>query len=134
MQIGTDCEIIIDGVGYFVEPHTYDMKRPRIRKATITKDGSERYVDSGPGKREWQLILICANEMTDLTGQRIASSGLQLRNHLVTSYATRAPIAFTDLDGTVYAVHFDHYAEQVRSPRTQILGPSYHCTVTLVEA
>ena len=46
-QIGVDCEIILDGTGYFVEPHTYAMKRPRTRKATITKGNQERYVDSG---------------------------------------------------------------------------------------
>ena len=100
------------------------------------KDGfvSVFVVDAGPGKREWSLILICANEMTDFTGQRIANTGLQLRNHLVTTYNTRAAVSFTDLDGTAYSVHFDDYAEQVRSPRTQLLGPSYHCTIVLVEA
>ena len=33
-----------------------------------------------------------------------------------------------------YTVHFDDFEEQVRNPRTQLLTPSYHCAVLLVEA
>ena len=50
------------------------------------------------------------------------------------SYNKIQTIAFTDLDGQVYTVHFDDYEEQVRNPRTQLLTPSYHCAVLLVEA
>ena len=41
---------------------------------------------------------------------------------------------YTVLDGATYTVHFDDFEEQVRNPRTQLLTPSYHCAVLLVEA
>lgn len=132
--IGTDCQVILDGAGYFVEPHSYTMKRLRIRRAVITKDAAERYVDSGPGRREWHMILLCLNELTDATGQRLSQTGLQFRDQLVASYAKVATISFTDLDGAAYTVHFDDFEEQVRDPRTQLTSPSYHCAVLLVEA
>jgi hypothetical protein len=59
--IGVDAQVIIDGAGYFIEPHTYVMHRLRIRRATIVKGGGERYVDLGPGKREWHMTLLCLN-------------------------------------------------------------------------
>src|SRR5712692_5085428 len=132
--IGQDCEVIIDGTGYFVEPHSYAMKRIRIRKSTITKSGQERYVDSGPGKHEWHMILLCVNELTAFNGQSLGVTGLALRNALVASYNKIQTVAFTDLDGQVYTVHFDDFEEQVRNPRTQLTSPSYHCAVLLVEA
>ena len=137
--IGVDCQIILDGTGYFVEPHTYSMKRPRMRKATITKSGAERYVDSGPGKREWHMILLCLNGMADYTGQLLPASGRALRESLRASYEKTpaggaATLSFTDLDGAAYQVHFDDCQEQVRDPRTQLTSPSYHAAVVLVEA
>src|SRR5260370_101580 len=96
--LGVDCQIVLDGSGYFVEPHSYAMKRIRVRKATITKGGAERYVDSGPGKRMWHMILLCLNQLTDATGQLLPLTGLQLRNQLVASYANLATVGFTDLD------------------------------------
>jgi len=30
--IGTDCELILDGQGYFIKPDTYQIKQPRIRQ------------------------------------------------------------------------------------------------------
>jgi hypothetical protein len=132
--IGVDCQVIVDGNGYFVEPHAYAMKRVRVRKATITKGGSERYVDLGPGKRTWHMILLCVNQLLDNTGQQLALTGQQLRDQLVASYAKLSTISFTDVDGQVVTVHFDDYEEQVRDPRTQLSAPSYHVAVVLVEA
>jgi len=45
--IGIDCEIILDGTGYFVKPGTFKMKQPRVRKATIRADSGESYVNMG---------------------------------------------------------------------------------------
>jgi hypothetical protein len=132
--LGVDCQIILDGHGYFVEPRTYAMKRIRVRKSVITKGGQERYTDSGPGKRTWHMILLCLNQLVDYTGQPLPSTGLALRNQLVASYGSLATVAFTDLDGISYTVHFDDYEEQVRDPRTQLTSPSYHVAVVLVEA
>ena len=131
---GVDCQILIDGSGYFVEPRTYALKRLRIRKAVITKGGQERYTDSGPGKRVWHMILLCLNNLQDYTGQPLPATGLSIRNALIASYNKLSTVAYTDLDGTAYTVHFDDYEEQVRDPRTQLANPSYHVAVVLVEA
>ena len=137
--LGVDCQIILDGVGYFVEPAGYAMKRPRIRKADLTKSGAERYVDLGPGKREWRMQLLCLDGLLDYTGAPLSSTGKMLRDGLRASYEKTpaggtAVLAYTDLDGMVYTVHFDDYEEQVRDPRTQLTSPSYHVAVVLVEA
>src|SRR5690348_7243638 len=84
--LGVDCQVILDGVGYFVEPHTYAMKRTRLRKASVVKGGGERYVDLGPGKREWQLVVLCLNQLTDYSGQLLPTTGRALRESLRASY------------------------------------------------
>jgi len=140
--IGVDCQVILDGAGYFVEPHGYAMKRARLRKASVTKGGSERYVDLGPGKREWHLVLLCLNGLTDATGQPLAVNGETLRENVRTSYekapalgtVAGPPLGFVDLDGTAYRVHFDDYEERVRDPRSALTSPSYHVSVVLAEA
>ena len=59
--IGLDCQLILDGTGYFIEPQSYSMARPRVRSSTYNRvpanaathaGAGERYVDQGPGKRE----------------------------------------------------------------------------------
>jgi hypothetical protein len=133
--IGVDCQIILDGTGYFVEPNAYTMRRPRLRKASVLKGGAERYVDLGPGKREWHLTLLCLDGLTDYSGQALPRTGEALRESLRGSYQkTGSPLPFTDLDGSQYNVHFDDFQEQVRDPRTQLTSPSYHISVVLVEA
>ena len=104
------------------------------RKSTESTTGAERYVDAGPGKHEWHMILLAVNELTDFTGRPLGVKGKTLRDQLVASYAKIAVLPFTDLDGATYSVHFDDYEEQVRDPRTQLTSPSYHCAVLLVEA
>jgi hypothetical protein len=133
--VGIDCQIMLDGVGYFVEPNSYTLRRPRLRKASVLKGGAERYVDLGPGKREWRLTLLCLNGLTDYSGQVLSGTGEALRESLCASYQkTGTPLAFTDLDGSHYSVHFDDFQEQVRDPRTQLTSPSYHVSIVLVEA
>ena len=66
--IGVDCELIIDSTGYFVKPGTYKMKQPRVRKATVRADGGESYVDLGPGKRAWSMVVLCLNELLKYDG------------------------------------------------------------------
>jgi hypothetical protein len=137
--LGLDCQVMLDGVGYFVEPHTYAMKRARLRKASVTKGGGERYVDLGPGKREWHMTVLCLNQLTDYSGQALLLNGKALRDALRSSYE-KVPaggvvsLPFIDLDGVSYQVHFDDFEEQVRDPRTQMIAPSYHCPIVLVEA
>ena len=133
-QIGVDCQIVLDGAGYFVAPHGYAMQRSRLRKAVVTKDGAERYVDLGPGKREWQLVILCLNGLVDYTGTPLPLDGEALRESLRASYDKHGPLPFIDLDDNPYSVHFDHYQEQVRDARTQLVGVSFHVAIVLVEA
>jgi hypothetical protein len=67
-------------------------------------------------------------------GQRLGATGLSLRKALVASHNKITIVQYTSLDGATYTVHFDDFEEQVRNPRTQLLTPSYHCAVLLVEA
>jgi hypothetical protein len=143
--IGVDCEIILDGTGYFVKPGTFKMKQPRVRKATVRADGGESYVDLGPGKRTWSLVILCLNDMLKYDGTLTGTSGQQYRDALRTSYSnsTGTTIQFTDpLNGSPVAVHFDNYAEVIYDLHIQEVslslgsapGLSYEAAITLVEA
>jgi len=115
-QIGIDCELIIDNQPYFVLPKTFRMRQPRIRKATTRADGAESYVDLGPGKRVWSMIILCRNDLVKYDGQPTGLSGQQYRDALRSSYtgSIGSTINFTDpLNGAAIAVHFDSYAEAV---------------------
>lgn len=132
--IGVDCQIVLDGTGYYVEPHSYQVKRPRLRKAVITKGGGERYVDQGPGKRVWSMTILAVNELLRYDGQPLGMTGEQIRDALVSSYGKLGTVSFVDPHKLLWAVHLDDYAETVRDLRTQLVSPSYLCHVALVEA
>jgi len=144
MQIGVDCELLLDGTGYFVKPGSYMMKQPRIRKSTVRADGGTSYVDLGPGKREWKMALLCKNDLLRYDGLTTGISGQQYRDALRTSYLNSigATVLFTDpISATVIAVHIDSYIEVVLDLHTQQValslgnpgGLSYEVTVELVE-
>ena len=80
------------------------------------------------------MILLCLNNLPDYTGAPLPATGVMLRNQLAVSYGEINTVSYTDLDGQVYTVHFDDYEEQIRDPRTQLIAPSYHVAVVLVEA
>lgn len=143
--VGIDCEIILDGTGYFVKPGTFKMKQPRVRKATIRADGGESYVDLGPGKRTWSMIILCLNDMLKYDGTPTGLTGEQYRDALRASYSNSAgtTIQFIDaLNGAAVAVHFDSYAEIVYDLHIQEVplatgaapALSYEAAITLVEA
>jgi hypothetical protein len=143
--IGVDCEIILDGTGYFVKPGTFKMKQPRVRKATVRADGGEAYVDLGPGKRTWSMVMLCLNDMLKYDGTLTGISGQQYRDALHTSYSnsTGTTIQFSDpLNGSPVAVHFDSYAEVIYDLHIQEVslslggtaGLSYEVAVALIEA
>jgi hypothetical protein len=143
--IGVDCEIILDGTGYFIKPGSYQVKQPRIRHATYRADGSLAYVDLGPGKRTWSMIILARNELLRYDGTPSSSSGQQYRDALRTSYTATigATVNFTDpLNSTSIAVHFDSYEERIIDLHSQIIGPagggspaaSYEISITLLEA
>lgn len=143
--IGVDCEIILDGTGYFVKPGTYKMKQPRVRKATIRADGGESYVDLGPGKRTWSMVILCLNDMLKYDGTLTGLTGEQYRDALRASYSnsTGTTIQFTDpLNGAAVAVHFDSYTEIINDLHVQEVplatgappASSYEVAIVLVEA
>ncbi len=143
--IGQDCEVILDGSGYFVKPGTYKMKQPRVRKATVRADGGESYVDLGAGKRVWSMVILCLNDLRKYDGTPTGLSGEQYRDALRSSYlnSTGLTISFTDpLNGTAISVHFDSYAEVIPDLHIQQVSLatggapalSYEVEIELVEA
>lgn len=143
--IGVDCEIILDGTGYFVKPGSYQVKQPRVRRATYRADRSLAYVDQGPGKRQWNMVVLCSNELLRYDGTPTGLSGQQYRDALRTSYmgSIGTTIPFVDpLNGSTIAVHFENYEERILDLHSQILvaatgGPlsgSYEVAISFVEA
>lgn len=143
--IGQDCEIILDGTGYFVRPQSYRMQQPRIRKATTRADGGQSYVDLGPGRRVWSMTILCLNELLKYDGTPTGLTGQQYRDSLRASYtgSVGTTLQYSDpLNGPSVAVHFDSYSERVTDLRIQqfalSLGNapalSYEIEIVLVEA
>jgi hypothetical protein len=143
MQIGIDCELILDGTGYFVKPGSYHMKQPRIRKATVRADGGLAYVDLGPGKRTWSMVILCMNDLLRYDGISTGLTGQQYRDALRASYsnAIGATVQYSDPLNAAVAVHFDAYSELVVDLHVQQVplatggspGLSYEVTIELVE-
>src|SRR5689334_22558355 len=101
--IGLDCEVVLDGTGYYVKPGSYQMLQPRIRQSTLRADGNAAYVDLGPGKRVWKMTLLCMNELLRYDGQPLSLTGQQYRDALRTSYlnSVASTLSFSDpLNGT----------------------------------
>jgi hypothetical protein len=143
--IGLDCEIILDNTGYWIKSGSFTVKHPRIRKATVRADAGESYIDLGPGRREWSMIVLCINDLLKYDGTSTGKTGQQYRDALKTSYtgSVGTTINFTDpLNGSAIAVHFDSYEEMVRDLHSQIISvatggsaaASYEVKIVLVEA
>lgn len=143
--VGIDCELILDGTGYFTRPKGYKMQHPRIRKATTRADGGQAYVDLGPGRRVWSLTILCVNDQLKYDGTPTNLSGQQYRDALRTSYtgSVGTTVQFIDpLNSSPIAVHFDSYSELVYDLRVQQValatgaspGLSYEVEIVLVEA
>ena len=144
-QIGLDCEIILDNTGYFVKPGSYIMRQPRNRKITVRADGANAYVDIGPGKRLWELTILCLNELKRYDGANVPLKGQQYRDALRTSFlaSSGTTINFVDpIGSSSVAVHFDSYQERILNLHSQVIAPatggspgaSYEVSITLVEA
>lgn len=145
MSIGVDCELLLDGTGYFIKPGSYQMKQPRIRKATVRADGGLSYVDLGPGKRRWSMVILCLNDLLRYDSTPTGMTGQQYRDALRTSYtgSVGTTILYTDpLNATPIAVHFDSYTEKVIDLHSQQVplgtsssaGLSYEVAIELVES
>jgi hypothetical protein len=142
---GTDCEVVVDGTGFMVKPGSFVMRQPRVRQATIRADGGEGYVDLGPGKREWSMVILCVNDLVRYDGSSTGLSGQQYRDALRTSYtnSTGITINFVDpLNGSAIPVHFDQYEERILDTHSQVINiatggspaASYEVSIMLVEA
>lgn len=144
--IGTDCQIILDGTGYWVEPASYRVLRPRVSRADLTGQAANpvapgsgagmRYVDRGPGKREWQFIVACFNNMTTYAGTSVVTTGQQFHDALQSSYnKINTVLTFIDPAGASWSVRFDDLVVDLEDVRAQGDGElQYYCHVTLVEA
>ena len=143
--IGTDCELIVDGIGYFVKPGTYQVKQPRIRHVSYRADGSLSYVDLGLGKRLWSMTILARNDLLRYDGAPTGLTGQQYRDALRASYTSSigSTVNFTDpLNGSPIAVHFDNYSERILDLHSQIIaaatggspGASYEISIELLEA
>jgi hypothetical protein len=143
--IGIDCELILDGNGYFIKPGTYRVQQPRIRKATVRADGALAYVDLGPGKRVWSMTVLCLNDLTRYDGTPTGITGQQYRDALHASYtgSIGTSLLYSDpLNTTAVAVHFDFYKEGIADLHIQQMalavggtpGLSYEVMIELIEA
>jgi len=131
--VGLDCQVVLDGVGYWIEPHSYRIHRPRLRMANVTSGGGERYVDAGPGKRVWSFTVLAVNDLLRYDGRPTAWTGQQYRDELAASYAKSGALQFVDPHGVAWSVHFDDLVETLPDLRTQLTSPSYLLDVELVE-
>ena len=119
--------------------------RPRTRRADLTGQAAspigpgagsgERYIDRGPGKRDWKFIVVAFNNLTKYDGTVQATTGQAIHDTLQTS-TTRSTtlITYTDPNGTVWTVRFDDLVEQIVDVRSQVDGIQWYMHVTLVEA
>ena len=143
--IGTDCQIILDGHGYWIEPASYQVSRARIRRAELTGQTAtgtapgygvgERYVDRGPGRREFTFIAVAFNNMLTYAGISQNTTGQAIHDQLQTSYnQVNTVLSFTDPTGQQWSVRFDDLVEELSDVRGQLDGCQWYLHVTLVEA
>jgi hypothetical protein len=143
--IDIDCELILDSTGYFIKPGTYHLQQPRIRKMTVRADGGLSYVDLGPGKRTWSMVVLCLNDLLRYDGTSTGWTGQQYRDALRASYSgsVGSTVQYSDpANAAAIAVHFDVYKEVINDLHMQQVplatggtpGHSYEVTIELVEA
>jgi hypothetical protein len=142
--IGVDCQLILDGNGYWLEPASFRVARPRVRRADLTgiaadpagagTGAGESYSDRGPGKRVWSFIVVAFNGMTTYAGTPVAAGGQQIHDLLRTSYnRVNTPLGFTDPTGALWSVWFDDMVAELSDVRGQVDGCQWYLHVTLVE-
>ncbi len=143
--VGTDCQLIIDGNGYFIEPHSYQVIRPRVRRTDLLGQAAspvspgagsgERYIDRGPAKREWKFIVVAFNNLTTYTGSVETTTGQTLHDQLQFTYnKVNVTIAFIDPNGITWNTHFDDMVEELVDVRSQVDGLQWYLHCTFVEA
>jgi hypothetical protein len=122
--LGQDGEIILDGNGYFVQSGNYAVKWSREGLATVRADGSEGYVDLGPGKRVWLMVIPYVNDLNKYDDTSTNLSGQSYRDTLMANYAWVAQtVTFQDPLGGSFQVHVDGYVEQALDLQARAAGP-----------
>lgn len=133
-NLGTDCAIILDGTGYFVDPASFAQTRPRVHAATVTLGGI-RFADLGPAKRQWSFVVLAHQDIRTYAGQFVTLTGEQYRAALKTSYEKLSTLAFTDPKGDPFTVYFTNWTEQIEDVAAQATAElQYGIHVTLLEA
>jgi hypothetical protein len=143
--IGTDCQIILDSTGYFIEPTSYRVARPRVRRADLTgisanpitpgAGAGERYIDRGPGKRIWTFSVVAFGAMKDYAGNTVALTGQGYHDALQSSYnKVNTVLSYTDPNSILWQVRFDDLTEDLVDIRSQVDDLQWYLHVTLVEA
>ncbi len=138
---GLDCEIVLDGTGYFLQPTSYLMRQPRLSRASYRADGSLAYIDLGSGKRSWSMTVLACNDLVRYDGTLTGMSGQQYRDALRASDLTTPGTTLSDSDplaGVPLLVHFIHYEERILDLHSQLLalasgGPSTASYVIAIE-
>src|SRR5579875_2875491 len=132
--LGLDCALILDGQGYFIDPASFQVARPRIHAATVTLGGI-RFADLGPGKRQWTFVVLAHQDMRTYAGQWVSRSGEQYRAALKSSYEKLTTLPFTDPKGDSYTVHFLDMTYAIPDVNAQAASQlQYSIHVTLLEA
>ncbi len=112
-NVGIDCQVALDGTGYWVAAGSYRVHWPRLRKASVTMGGAERYIDAGPGKRVWRFTVLALDALTRYDGQPTGMAGQEYRDALTLSYQRSGALPFVDPHGQSWSVHFDDLVEVV---------------------
>lgn len=119
--IGLDCQLILDGVGYWIEPGSYLLQRPRQAAATGNRilaanhlGAGERYVDFGPQKRQWTFVVPCFQAMKDYSGHDIVMS----------PPSSAATVAAPSAGGTLAAGAYTYQVTFVNAQGETTAGPA----------
>jgi hypothetical protein len=141
--IGLDCQVILDGQGYWLMNDSYACHRPRVHRGDYNRNPASgtagvglKYVDMGPGKRLWVMDVICWQAIRDYAGNPVTTTGQAYRDALHTSYQKRkTQLVFVDPTGVSWNVYFVDLVERIDDIRDQTDGEvQYFCGVTLLEA
>jgi hypothetical protein len=145
--IGVDCQVILNGKGYFVQPGTYKMTRPRVsimtpmRRLPVGADPKQwrdgvpiRWTDRGPRQRIWTMKIQCYGSLLRYDGTPTGITGYDYRDSLQIAYQHTAQILpFTDPAGVCRGVAFTHFIEEIADLRAQATALNFLVTIELTE-
>ena len=145
--IGVDCQVILNGRGYFVQPGTYKMARPRVAAMTPMRSlppGENpndwlqgvpiRWTDRGPRQRIWTMKIQCYNTLLKYDGSPTGIRAEEYRDALQNDYQRTAMILpFTDPAGVCRGVAFTDFVEEIADLRAQATVLNFLITIELTE-